>query len=905
MHSILRRAALCAALAAAPAATAQSSRASVHPATPPSVLAARRTSPVTLDGRLDDAAWAAATPITGFRQTQPTEGAPATQRTEVRILYDDDAIYVGARMYDSLGAAGVRGPLARRDQLLDGRSQVTTDKIAIVLDPYHNHIDRACFEVNPAGVRGDQFDGDDSFDPIWEAVARVDSLGWTAEMRIPLSQLRFNADSLQTWGLQVYRSVDRLNEQDMWSFWRRNEAGGPPFFGHLTGLALAHQARQTELVPYVVSRAQYKYADPLDPFHRSGTRDVRLGADAKLLLTSSLTLDATINPDFGQVEVDPATVNLSAFETFYDEKRPFFVSGRSAFDYGDFNCMFCDNVSNLGLFYSRRIGRAPQLNGVVESQAVYDDLPENTRILGAAKVTGRASDYTVGLLDAVTGRETARYRVDDGSDRLLERSQAVEPLTNYFVGRVRRDFREGATSVGMIATSTERRLDDSLMALRLRNRASVVGVDLAHAWSRRDYSLLAQFAVSDVGGSDSAIARTQRSSTHYFQRPDRRETTDGLFDIRYDSSRTSLRGYGLYARLGKDNGDWLWETATNWRSPGFEVNDLAFLHRADYKWLLANVSRQWTTPMGPFRNLSVVGGAQRQYNYDGDVNDEEEHYGAFGQWRNFWSTNLIYIHHPSTLDETLTRGGPMEVRSGYDYGSLGVNTDQRRTTVLGLRADVGHGISSGTRTVRLRSSIGVKPRSNVFVSFAPNVITDETAAQYVLTVADPAVAPVFAGQRYVFGYLKQRVVSLDTRVNVTFTPELTLELFAQPFIASGAYDRYREFVGARTLETRDYAPGSEIRYDAGTAQYTVDPDGAGPAAAFSFGNPDFTVRSLRGNAVLRWQYRQGSTVYLVWTQERNGFDPAGQLDLRAQSGALFRDRPVNIFLVKVSYWLGR
>jgi hypothetical protein len=883
----------------------QASTASVHPTTSPSAVATRRTHPIEVDGRLDDADWATAAPLAGFRQTQPTEGAAASQRTDVRILYDDDAIYIGARMYDSLGAAGVRGPLARRDQLLDRRSQLTTDKIAIVLDPYHNHLDRVRFEVNPAGVKGEQFDGDDSFDPVWEAAARVDSLGWTAEMRIPLSQLRYSRDSLQTWGLQVWRYVDRLNEQDMWSFWRRNAAGGPAFFGHLTGLALASQPRQVEFVPYAVSRAQYKFAAPSDPFHRSATQSLRLGADAKVLLTSNLTLDATVNPDFGQVEVDPATVNLSAFETFYDEKRPFFVSGRSAFDYGDFNCMFCDNVSNLGLFYSRRIGRAPQLNGVVDNQAVYDDLPDNTQILGAAKVTGRASGFTVGLLDAVTNRETARFRVDDGRPVLTERMQAVEPLTNYFVGRVRRDFRDGATTVGAIATSTERRLDDSLMAVRLRNRASVVGVDLNHSWSRRDYSLLAQFAVSDVGGSDSAIARTQRSSTHYFQRPDRHQTTDGLFDSRYDTSRTSLRGYGLYARLGKDNGDWLWETAQNWRSPGFEVNDIAFLNRADYKWMLGNVTRQWTSPMGPFRSLAMTGGVQRQYNYDGDVNDEEEHYGVFTTLANYWNVNSFYIHHPVTLDETLTRGGPVEVRSGYDFGSVNVSTDQRRTTVLGARVDIAHGISSRTHRLRLHSSIAVKPRSNVFISVAPSYTTDESAAQYVRAVADPTVDPAFGGQRYVFAFLQQRVVSLDTRVNVTFTPQLTLELFAQPFIASGAYSRFREFTGTRTIDTRDYQPGSEIAYDPGAASYSIDPDGSGPAAAFTIPNPDFTVRSLRGNAVLRWEYRRGSTVYFVWTQERSGFAAEGRPDLHQQTTELLRDRPVNIFLMKVNYWIGR
>ncbi len=423
------------------------------------------------------------------------------------------------------------------------------------------------------------------------------------------------------------------------------------------------------------------------------------------------------------------------------------------------------------------------MNGWVDDNAAYADLPENTRIVGAAKVTGRASDFTVGLLDAMTNRETARFRTTLDSP---ERTQTVEPLSNYFVGRVRRDFRDGATTFGGIVTSTLRRLDDSLMVTRLRSRANVAGVDLMHSWSRRDYSLMAQFAVSDVGGSDSAIARTQQSSAHYFQRIDRRETTDGLFDVRYNPSRTSLRGYGLYARLAKDNGDWLWETAQNWRSPGFEVNDLAFLRRADYKWMLANVARQWTTPMGPFRYFNVTAGAQRQYNFDGDLNDQEQHYGIFTNLMNYWGVNTFYIHHPSTLDETITRGGPVVVRTGYDFGSQSVSTDQRRTVVLSMRVDEAHGINSPTRVLRLQPGVAIKPATNVFVSLAPSYNAEEENTQYVTAVSD-ATVPAFGGTRYVFALLHQKTLSMDTRVNVTFTPQLTLELFAQPFIASGAY----------------------------------------------------------------------------------------------------------------------
>jgi len=439
---------------------------------PPVANATRLVGSVSIDGSLDEAAWQRATPITNFRQFQPDEGRPAALPTEVRFLYDDAALYVGARLSQP---GGVNAPLARRDQLLDASgdngsfNSLTTDKLIVSLDPYHNRIDNAWFEVNPAGVKGDQFNGDPSWDPVWEAAAQVDSEGWTAEMRIPYSQLRFSRDTDQLWGLQIWRYVDHLNEQDMWSFWRRNASGGPAFYGELEGLEVAHRPRQFELLPYAVAGGTFDRAASGDPYQGGREWNGNVGADIKYLLTSNLTLDATLNPDFGQVEVDPASLNLSAYETYYDEKRPFFVSGRSAFSFGGSRCMFCSNNSSLSAFYSRRIGRPPQLDGVVQDQAVYADTPDNTAILGAAKITGRTQGgYTIGVLNALTGQETARYLPGVGA---AEVSQVVEPLTNYFVGRVKKDFNAGSTWVGGIVTSTTRHMTDSVVKDGLNSHA--------------------------------------------------------------------------------------------------------------------------------------------------------------------------------------------------------------------------------------------------------------------------------------------------------------------------------------------------------------------------------------------------------------------------------------------------
>jgi hypothetical protein len=909
------RSAILALLLVAPLAvhSQESTTSSIHPRKPPVAEAVRRVGEITLDGKLDDAAWASAKPITHFTQSTPLDGKPATQRTEIRILYDDQALYVGARVYDSLGAKGIRAPLARRDQLLDGNgnngsfNSLTTDKIIVILDPYHNHLDEALFEVNPVGVKGDAFDGDPSWDPIWEAATHVDSLGWTAEMRIPFSQLRFSRDSAQTWGMEVWRYADRLNEKDMWSYWSASESGGPAFYGHLTGLEIGAQPRQFELLPYVLAGAKSKYAAPVDPFHSNTTRNLSGGLDLKYLLTSNLTLDATVNPDFGQVEVDPATINLSAYETYYDEKRPFFVAGSSAFDYGGMNCNFCSNTSGLGLFYSRRIGRVPQLNGYVDGIAQYDGLPDKTSILGAAKITGRTGGgITVGMLDAVTNRETAQYVTSPGGPTL---TQEVEPLTNYFVGRAKKEFRDGATTVGGMLTSADRQLSDTILSDRLRSHAEAVGLDWDHTWHQRDYSWMGSLAASNVAGSTQAIALTEQSSAHYFQRPDRRVRNDGLFGTAYDSSATTLRGYGLYTRVAKNSGSWIWETAQNWRSPGFEVNDLSYLNRADYKWMNFNVGHAWNTPGRWYRNAVLLGGGQQQFNYDGDRTDQQAQTFAQVELLNYWRVRSFLIYHPAVADDRLTRGGPVVMRSGYRDGMFQVSTDPRDRAVFNISLEGGPGVGAHTHMFTVAPGVAIKPASSIFISLTPTFNSSEDPAQYVTTEADPT-ATAFYGHRYVFAYLRSQTWSLDTRINWTFTPNLTLQLYAQPYFATGDYTSFREFAAPRTLHKLVYGRdiGTITRAAATStsgAIYTVDPDGSRPAQPFTFGDPNFAYRSLIGNAVLRWEYRPGSTVYFVWTQNRTGNNAVGNFDFTRDRSALLRDRPTNVFQIKVNYWLGR
>ena len=898
--------ALASALLSSPLVAQQTTKSQSDPR--PVAQAARREGDVSLDGKLDEAAWAAAKPIGELTQSSPNEGKAPTEKTEIRILYDDAAIYIGARMFESTGKKGVQSVLTRRDQLLtDGT--LTSDKIAFVFDPFHDKNSRMWFEVTPSGVKGDHANGDTSFDPVWEVGTNVDSLGWTAEFRIPLSQLRFSRDPSQIWGMQVWRTIDRLNENDMWAFWRANEYGGPAYFGTLEGMNIKSQPRQVEIVPYVTSRAKFARAPSGDPYNDNRDTNFRAGADLKLNITSNLTLDATVNPDFGQVEVDPAVVNLSVFETTFNEKRPFFISNSGYFSTGGFSCYFCNNVSSLNFIYTRRIGRSPQLAGLVDSRSDYMDATDATTILGAAKITGRTSKgLTVGLLDAVTNSETATFR-EPGSteDRKLE----IEPLSNYFIGRVRKDYRGGATRVGAIGTMVNRRLDNQDQIERLRRRANAVGFDVIHYWKNRAYSFNIQTALTNIAGDTAAIRRAQISSARYYQRIGRDESSDGLFDTDYDPTRTSLNGYGFYARLAKETGNWLFETTQNWRSPGFENNDMGVLNRADYKWMLANVARQWTTPGKWYRSIWTSAGAQQQFNYEGDRTDIDYHANVSTTLKNYWNLGVFNIYHPSYQDERLTRGGPTVKHYGYNMYSFNFNGDSRKRFVWGFNAGIIRPVDNDEGGRRFYNpSLTIKPSASTSLSIGPNYDHDFTAQQFVTSFDDSNAPSGFGGVRYVFGRLEQKTFSIDTRLNATFTPTLTLQLFAQPFLASGHYTSFKEFVKPKSGQMTYYGKdnGSSVTKatnSSGETEFIVDPDGTGAAAPFTIDNPDFNIRSLRGTAVMRWEYRPGSTLYFVWTQVREGFDTFGDFDLGRDRRKLFSDRPTNVFQVKATYWLGR
>lgn len=870
-----------------------------HPLPSPSLQVRGRQGTIVLDGKLTEPDWGAVTPGIGFRQAAPDDGAAATQPTEIRLLFDGEGIYFGARMFDSLGAAGVRTRLVRRDQETD------SDWIEVLFDTFHDHIGRTSFAVNPSGVRRDAgvatSNLNSSWDPVWEVATAIDSLGWTVEARIPLSQLRFAPGRAQVWGMQVSRTVSRLNEVSMWSYWSQTETGGPSRFGHVTGIEITGKPRRLEVVPYVLGSSRFNTpAQAGDPFHDGSEMTSRVGADLKYLLTSNLTLSATINPDFGQVEVDPAVVNLSAFETFFPEKRPFFIEGSGTFGFGGFSCFFCSNVSSLSLVHTRRMGRTPQ-GGLPGAE--FSDRPDATSILGAAKLTGRTpSGYTIGVLDALTARESGRFIAEGVPGR-----QEVEPLTNYFIGRVKKDSHGGDLQLGGILTSVARDFGSDALRSSIPSHAEAAGFDWRAAWKNRTYSFVGNLAASNVSGEPDAVLRLQQSSARYFQRPDRQAGGNGLFSDRLDPDATGLRGFGGYARLAKESGHWRWESAVNFRSPGFESNDLGFNTRSDLFWMNANLVRSYPTPGSWYRWLWISLGGQQEYNFDGDLTDRQFQANFSGQFRNYWRFGTFIIRRPAALNDRATRGGPAVGRPGSSFWFLNGGTDSRK--VLALDADLSFSaVADGGYSRSASVDLTLKPTSNLSLSLGPSWNRSRTTSQYVQTVDDPTRTEFF-GRRYVFADTRQTSVSMNTRLNVTFRPNLTLELFAQPFISSVDFDRFKEFARPRVVDKLVYGVDAgtitaQTDDQGRTTAFEVDPDAAGPSAPFTIGNPDFVFRSLRGNAVLRWEYLPGSTLFLVWTQTRSQTDLfTGDFAFRSADGSVFGRQPDNIFLLKASFWL--
>jgi hypothetical protein len=826
--------------------------------------------PPAIDGRLDDPAWSQGEWSGDYTQQMPTEGAPPSRATELKILYDDENVYMAIRVHDD--PAQVRRYPGRRDDFMD----YGVDVVGVCFDSYNDKRTGFEFDLTAGGSKIDLVLGngenewDTSWDAVWDGEVAHDERGWTAEFRIPLNQLRYGPQNEQVWGMHAWRWIARNQEEDQWQLIPRKNSGRMYNLGELHGIRGLPRSRHLELLPHVVGRTR---SGPETP----GGRDYggSLGLDAKVGLSSNFTLDATVNPDFGQVEADPSVVNLTAYETFYAEKRPFFLEGRKILSFGI--------EDSDQLFYTRRIGQAPSLAPPLgEGETIH--APENTTILGALKLTGKTADgLSLGLLQSLTQRERASV-----SSPLGEREPVVEPFGSYTVARVQKDWGKGNTSLGAMLTETHRWNSDPALSF-LPTNALTGGIDLVHYFADRAWMLEARGVVSQVNGEPEAIQALQTSPVHYYQRPD-------ASHLGVDANARSLFGHGGSLLLGTSGSRRLkLIDHFRWYSPGLELNDLGYLKQADVRANEVYFGWEEPTPRGVFRTYSAQLGREDSWDFGGLHTNAVTSLEASATFRNKWST-YGRLAFNQIVDTRALRGGPALRWHDHYSAYLQAGTDSSRRIYLFANGEHNWAVDDDSRSSRAEAQLQLRLLRRLSLSGQLAYQRYLDTLQYV-TTAESADGP-----RWLLAQISQDTWSFTFRIDLTLTPDLTVQFYGSPVIGTGRYTDFKRATDTLAHRTADrfHAFGAEeivFRPDANA--YEVS-EVAG--ASYSFANPDFSFRQFRSNLVVRWEYRPGSALYVVWSQGRTDQRDLWQRSFGTNWDDLWRTHPQNVFMVKLSYW---
>jgi len=835
--------------------------------------------PPEIDGWLNDEAWNAVPWEGRFQMHEPYDDRTPTQETQFKVLYDKDHIYVGIRAFDT-APDSIVSRLTRRDEI-DG------DMVAFLFDSYHDLQTGFVFLISAAGSKADFYmsnDGsseDPTWDAIWWAKTQVDDQGWTAEVKIPFTQLRFDKNSGGIWGFQVAREIYRNSETDFWQPISKEAPGFVHLMGQLDGLSHIDPRKQAEIAPYVVTGSEWFEKVPENPYKADGyKRYLSAGVDAKIGITNNFTLDLTVNPDFGQVEADPSRVNLTAFETFFEEKRPFFIEGKNIFDYS----LGMHGANNL--FYSRRIGRRPQHYPDMD-EGEYTDIPQSTKILGAAKITGKTKNgLSVGIMESLSAEETAVIK--NGA----ERSETVEPLTNYFAGTVTKEFNKGNTILGGMLTSVNRFSDEEYLDF-LHTSALTGGIDFTQYFADRSYNISLSAYGSQVQGSEEALVRTQRSPVHYFQRPDAGHLT-------LDSSRTSLSGYGANLSFAKSSGRFNFGGFANFNGPGLELNDLGFLSNTDEILQVLWAGYSFNEPFGIFRRARLNANQYNIFDFGGVHHLSGFNVVGFSQFMNLWEASFHGNIDTESIRNTFLRGGPSMNLPGSSMVALSVASNSRKKLSFEVDGFMSKGREQSSSEYGVDLELTYKPISNLSLGLYPEFSVEQNQLQYV-THQQPGPA-----DRYVFGSIDRKTFSMSLRIDLILSPELTIQFWGQPFIASGDYSAFKYITDPHADNFTDrfhhYTEG-EISYDSEYSNYLVTETGSG--LSYDFENPDFNVKEFLSNLVFRWEYRPGSFLYLVWSQTRSGYDQWGQFKFGDDFLDMWDAHPTNVVMLKLSYRLGR
>ena len=828
------------------------------------------TPPPVIDGQLNDPAWKTGHWGTHFTQFVPTEHGKPSKRTEVKILYDDHNLYVAIRAFDN----------PKKIQRIAGvRDEIIGDQVGVNFDSYNDDETGYEFDLTAYGQKIDLVltnpgNWDVNWNPVWEGKVGINDSSWVAEMKIPFSQLHYSSDSVQTWGLHVWRWINRLKEEDDWEVQTMTGPGMIYNFGVLKGIRDLKKQPRIEITPYTLGKLNTFKTNPSNPFADKGhSWSDNIGLNAKIGVTSNFTLNMAVNPDFGQVEADPSVMNLTNFETFYEEKRPFFIEGKNIFDY---------SIDDNSLFYTRRIGHAPSYI-INPTNNLYVKEPQQTTILSAIKLSGKTSkNLSVGVLQSLTAREDAKLSSPNGTIY----KQPVEPLTNYMVARIQKNYHEGNTIIGGILTSTNRFIhNDSLNFLS--HDAYTGGFDLLHQWDNKKFYINAKLIGSYIKGSERAITFLQESSARYYQRP-------GAAFLHFDTTRTSLSGYGGKFVIGKGTGLWHYSSALSWYSPGLELNDIGYMKIADILNQDNNISYFVTKPTSIFRTFNIGLEQFNKWNFNGQYLGSGLNFNFSPGFLNKWSLSTNWDFNSQTLDTRILRGGyALKIPASLNfYGRL--STDDSRKVSVQLMYNIMEAAHHSTNSYQFGPGITARVTDNFRLEATASYTGNRDQLQYV-TAVDRS-----AGNRYILGTIKQQTFNLTLRLDYIITPDITIQYYGSPFVSRGKYSdfKYISQPKAHNYNDRFVVYNNPVFSN---NRYYFDENGNN-IPDYSIANPDFNFRQFRSNLVFRWRYRPGSDIYLVWSSEQTAFINNYNADLGHSLGRLFKIVPNNIFLVKINYW---
>lgn len=824
----------------------------------------------TIDGVLNDKCWQTGEWASDFTQWVPTEGAKASQRTALKILYDDKNIYIAIRAYDT-EPDKIHRKAGRRDEF-------NGDIVGVCFDSYHDHRTGFEFDVTAAGQKIDVMitnpsNADVNWNAVWSGKTAMEDSAWTVEMEIPLSQLRYSGNEEQVWGMHCWRWINRFQEESDWELQSSTGPGMLYLFGELHGIKDLRNSRRIEIMPYALGKLNTFKKDAANPFAQTGKSTAgNIGLDAKLGVSSNFTVDMTVNPDFGQVESDPSVMNLTAFETFYEEKRPFFLEGRNIFNF---------EFDDINMFYSRRIGHSPTYRpGLNDNE--YLDYPNNTTILSAEKFSGKtANGLSIGVMHSLTNTEHATLHDAEGNHKFT-----AEPLTNYLVTRVQKDFNNSNTMLGGIFTSTNRFTNDANLDFMNKN-AYTGGADLLHYWKDKEFYLDAKVIGSTIHGKAGAITELQTSSARYFQRSDANY-------LHMDSTLTSLSGFGGKIKIGKGSkGLWRYSTEVSWRTPGLDLNDIGYMQSADQIKQKNSVSYFVNKPVGAFRTYSM--GLDQVNYWDFGLNHLYSGIiaNSYFEFLNKWVVSPGVSFYSNALDDKILRGGPSMKTPSYWTATLYSRTDISRPVYFYINNEFVKSTENSSQSFSIQPGVVAQPFSRLKLSLNVNYASRADQLQYIDNIN------VNNEPTYLLGKINQKTLGFTVKVDYLITPELSIQYYGSPFASVGTYTNFKV-----VTSPKDKSYNNRFRILNPTLvgdNYGVD-ENKDAINEFTFKNPDFNFYQLRSNLVFRWEFRPGSQLYLVWASDRTEDLNPGSYSIKDMGKRISGIFPSNIFLIKFNYW---